>query len=114
MNYSYKNIFSLRNLNPCLQEGYGIGDDEYSISYDGCRQQLWYTALNEAVDTRPPWQPGDVVGCLINVSEEYVSFYLNGHLVTKKSQLFTTARFVTDYTFVLQDISCLFSLFINS
>ncbi|XP_065219898.1 RING finger and SPRY domain-containing protein 1-like [Planococcus citri] len=73
-------------------EGYGIGDDEHSISYDGCRQQLWYTALNEAIDTRPPWQPGDVVGCLINVPEEYVSFYLNGHLVTKNSQLFTTAR----------------------
>ncbi|XKL59777.1 hypothetical protein PGB90_000793 [Kerria lacca] len=73
-------------------EGYGIGDDEYSISYDGCRQQLWYTALNEAVETRPPWQPGDVVGCLINIPEEYVSFYLNGYLVTKNSQLFSTAR----------------------
>ncbi|KAK7583785.1 hypothetical protein V9T40_004748 [Parthenolecanium corni] len=73
-------------------EGYGIGDDECSISYDGCRQQLWYTALNESVDSRPPWQPGDVVGCLISVTEEYVCFYLNGHLVTKNSQLFSTAR----------------------
>lgn len=74
------------------QEGYGIGDDEHSISYDGCRQQLWYTAINEPIDTRPPWQPGDVVGCLINLPEEYVSFYLNGHLVTKNSQLFSTTR----------------------
>lgn len=75
-----------------MQEGYGIGDDEFSISYDGCRQQLWYAALNEAVEAHPPWQPGDVVGCLISVPDEYVSFYLNGYMVTKNSQIFSAAR----------------------
>jgi hypothetical protein len=25
-------------------EGYGIGDDEFSIAYDGCRQLIWYNA----------------------------------------------------------------------
>ncbi|KRX92564.1 RING finger and SPRY domain-containing protein 1 [Trichinella pseudospiralis] len=25
-------------------EGYGIGDDEFSVSYDGCRQLIWHNA----------------------------------------------------------------------
>ena len=31
-----------------LQEGYGIGDDEYSMAFDGCRQLMWHHAMSES------------------------------------------------------------------
>ena len=31
-----------------LQEGYGIGDDEHSIAFDGCRQLMWHHAMSES------------------------------------------------------------------
>ena len=40
------------------QEGYGIGDDEYSLAYDGCRQVIWYNALSEP-HTQKCWKPGN-------------------------------------------------------
>ena len=41
----------------CLQEGYGIGDDEYSVAYDGCRQLIWFGA-DGMQHTHPCWKPG--------------------------------------------------------
>ena len=38
-------------------EGYGIGDDEYSIAYDGCRQLIWYNASSFPHE-HPCWRPG--------------------------------------------------------
>lgn len=40
-----------------LQEGYGIGDDEYSCAYDGCRQLIWYNARSKA-HSHPCWKEG--------------------------------------------------------
>lgn len=40
-----------------LQEGYGIGDDEYSLAYDGCRQLIWYNAASSS-HKHPCWKPG--------------------------------------------------------
>lgn len=40
-----------------LQEGYGIGDDEFSIAYDGCRQRIWYGAHSQP-HKHPCWKPG--------------------------------------------------------
>ena len=40
-----------------LQEGYGIGDDEFSIGYDGCRQRIWYDAHSKP-HSHPCWSPG--------------------------------------------------------
>ena len=44
----------------CLsfQEGYGIGDDENSIAYDGCRQLIWFNA-NSRKHNHPCWKPGN-------------------------------------------------------
>jgi len=42
-----------------LQEGYGIGDDEFSIAYDGCRQRIWYGAHSQS-HKHPCWKPGMV------------------------------------------------------
>lgn len=38
-------------------EGYGIGDDEYSLSYDGCRQLIWFNAY-PSPHKHAPWRPG--------------------------------------------------------
>ena len=40
-----------------FQEGYGIGDDEFSCAYDGCRQLIWYAAKSFPHE-HPPWQAG--------------------------------------------------------
>ncbi len=43
-----------------FQEGYGIGDDEYSLAFDGCRQLMWHNALSESQNTSVEcWQPGN-------------------------------------------------------
>jgi hypothetical protein len=42
-------------------EGYGIGDDQYSIAYDGCRNLIWFGAKSNP-HTNPSWKPGDIVG----------------------------------------------------
>ena len=44
----------------CSQEGYGIGDDEYSIAYDGCRKLIWYNAQSEA-HQHECWKPGEYI-----------------------------------------------------
>lgn len=69
--------FATKRSRFCNHEGYGIGDDDCSLAYDGCRQLLWYNAGYEKHD-HPPWKPGDILGCLIDISNKYVMFYLNG------------------------------------
>lgn len=39
------------------QEGYGIGDDEYSLAYDGCRQLIWCNA-SSFPQKQKAWKPG--------------------------------------------------------
>ena len=43
-----------------FQEGYGIGDDEFSIGYDGCRQRIWYDAHSKP-HSHPCWSPGKFI-----------------------------------------------------
>ena len=43
-----------------FQEGYGIGDDEFSLAFDGCRQLMWHNALSESqMADVECWQPGN-------------------------------------------------------
>ena len=42
-----------------LKEGYGIGDDPYSIAFDGCRQLIWFEAESRPVSCTK-WKPGIV------------------------------------------------------
>ena len=42
-----------------FQEGYGIGDDEFSIGYDGCRQRIWYDAHSKP-HSHSCWRPGQL------------------------------------------------------
>lgn len=39
------------------QDGFGIGDDESSLAYDGCRQLIWHNAQSKK-HTHPCWKPG--------------------------------------------------------
>ncbi|KAJ8041867.1 RING finger and SPRY domain-containing protein 1 [Holothuria leucospilota] len=58
-------------------EGVGIGDDEFSFSYDGCRQLYWYSATSRPHD-HPQWKPGDIIGFLIDLEKKEMVFSHNG------------------------------------
>lgn len=72
-------------------EGYGIGDDEYSLAYDGCRQLMWYNAACEAQEQLPRWKEGDVVGCFIDIDRQAIVFSLNGAALPPFGQVFQAA-----------------------
>nr|XP_057944141.1 RING finger and SPRY domain-containing protein 1 isoform X1 [Doryrhamphus excisus]XP_057944142.1 RING finger and SPRY domain-containing protein 1 isoform X1 [Doryrhamphus excisus] len=71
-------------------EGYGIGDDEYSCAYDGCRQLIWYNARSKP-HTHPCWKEGDAIGFLLDLSKKQMVFYLNGHQLPPEKQVFSSA-----------------------
>ncbi|XP_026727830.1 RING finger and SPRY domain-containing protein 1-like [Trichoplusia ni] len=73
-------------------EGYGIGDDLYSLSYDGCRKLIWHEAKPSPLHNVTQWQSGDVVGCLIDMDMGEAVFYLNGEHVRTCTELFETTR----------------------
>jgi len=60
-------------------EGYGIGDDETSLAYDGCRQVTWFSATSSP-HSHPEWKSGDVLGCLLSLvpKNRFAAFFLNG------------------------------------
>ncbi|KAE8608171.1 hypothetical protein XENTR_v10011418 [Xenopus tropicalis] len=60
-------------------EGYGIGDDEYSCAYDGCRQLIWYNAKR------------DTVGFLLDLQKKLMIFSLNGYQLPPEKQVFSSA-----------------------
>ncbi|KAK9739419.1 SPRY domain [Popillia japonica] len=39
--------WATKNSNYLNHEGYGIGDDKFSLAYDGCRRLIWYNAKSE-------------------------------------------------------------------
>lgn len=63
-------------------EGYGIGDDEFSYAYDGCRQLIWHGARSTP-HHHPPWVPGDVLGLLIDLERGKVAFSMNGDTIIR-------------------------------
>ncbi|KAJ1355763.1 hypothetical protein KIN20_013299 [Parelaphostrongylus tenuis] len=79
-------------------EGYGIGDDESSVAYDGCRQLLWHNAHSSRHE-HDPWSPGDVVGCLLNIPSGTVMFYLNGQPLQRPHLEFLKSRPAGDGVF---------------
>ncbi|XP_004069876.1 RING finger and SPRY domain-containing protein 1 isoform X1 [Oryzias latipes] len=71
-------------------EGYGIGDDEYSCAYDGCRQLIWYNARSKP-HSHPCWKEGDAIGFLLDLSKKQMIFYLNGNPLPPEKQVFSSA-----------------------
>lgn len=74
-----------------MQEGYGIGDDQFSLAYDGCRRLVWHDARNES-QSRQSWQPGDILGCLLDLTVPEMIFYINGIPLPACTHVFNTAR----------------------
>ncbi|XP_067858023.1 RING finger and SPRY domain-containing protein 1-like isoform X1 [Heptranchias perlo] len=71
-------------------EGYGIGDDEYSCAYDGCRQLIWYNSKSK-IHLHPCWKEGDTVGFLLDLNKKILIFYLNGQPLPPEKQVFSSA-----------------------
>eukprot|EP00090_Calanus_glacialis_P028360 TRINITY_DN4556_c0_g1_i1.p1 TRINITY_DN4556_c0_g1~~TRINITY_DN4556_c0_g1_i1.p1 ORF type:complete len:663 (-),score=176.66 TRINITY_DN4556_c0_g1_i1:82-2070(-) len=69
-------------------EGYGIGDDEFSQAYDGCRQLMWFNASCECQSELPRWKEGDTVGCFIDIDNQTIVFSLNGAQLKPFNQVF--------------------------
>lgn len=73
-------------------EGYGIGDDEYSQAYDGCRQLMWFNASCDCQPELPRWKAGDTVGCFIDIDNQNIVFSLNGVPLKPFNQVFKNAN----------------------
>lgn len=72
--------------------GYGIGDDGYSVGYDGCRRLVWHNAESQAHEHQA-WHEGDVVGFLLDIDSETIIFSLNGaQLSTPHKTIFNEAK----------------------
>ena len=65
-----------------MQQGFGIGDDQYSVGFDGCRSLIWYNANPYPTEKKISWKEGDVVGLFLDIEQKVVKFYLNGVLVS--------------------------------
>lgn len=72
-------------------EGYGIGDDAYSVAYDGCRRLIWHDAHNRA-QGQSAWKAGDILGCLLDLTVPEAIFYLNGEALAPCTDVFGIAR----------------------
>lgn len=94
MTYTEYHRDSVTDSRFLLQEGYGIGDDESSIAYDGCRELVWHNARNTA-HCEGQWRPGDVLGCLLDLTEPMVAFFINGIPVATATCLFIHTKYVT-------------------
>ncbi|CAF0717503.1 unnamed protein product [Brachionus calyciflorus] len=74
--------FATKSAGFLNDQGFGIGDDQFSVGFDGCRSLIWYNADPYPTDKKFSWKEGDVVGLLLDISQKKVMFYLNGILVT--------------------------------
>lgn len=83
--------WATKNSNFLSHEGYGIGDDPYSISFDGCRRLIWYNAKSIS-HSLPAWEGGSVLGCLIDLDAREVIFSLNGIQGDTLKQVFSSAK----------------------
>ncbi|XP_026316220.1 RING finger and SPRY domain-containing protein 1-like [Hyposmocoma kahamanoa] len=85
--------WATKNSHFLNHEGFGIGDDLFSLSYDGCRKLVWYKARPTPIKDMPAWRPGDVLGCLIDIPKREVIFSLNGLRLAPCNEIFETTRY---------------------
>jgi hypothetical protein len=82
---SYGQIgFTLNSFNVVAGSGDGVGDDSSSWAYDGLRQKVWhgeFSGGNKEYATHVKWQSGSVVGCLLDLDADEISFSLDGELL---------------------------------
>lgn len=58
-------------------DGYGIGDDAFSVSFDGCRKLVWHNAKSMPINL-PTWKAGSTCGCFIDLDAKEIIFSLDG------------------------------------
>lgn len=83
--------WATKDSNFLSHEGYGIGDDPYSIAFDGCRKLIWHNAKSLTHDL-PVWQGGSIVGCLLDLDAREVIFSLDGKENGILKQVFGSAN----------------------
>ncbi|ORY06956.1 SPRY-domain-containing protein [Basidiobolus meristosporus CBS 931.73] len=61
------------------EEGIGVGDDEHSFAFDGCRKLAWSSGHPISYGRGDSWNEGDVLGVYLDMEYGVIRFYLNGH-----------------------------------
>ncbi|KAI9995477.1 hypothetical protein PInf_012542 [Phytophthora infestans] len=56
-------------------QGEGVGDHNHSWSYDGNRQRRWNSGSSSYGEK---WRAGDVIGCLLDLTTQEMTFFRNG------------------------------------
>ncbi|KAF4017270.1 hypothetical protein G4228_008671 [Cervus hanglu yarkandensis] len=75
-----------------------LGADDQAFVFEGSRGQRWHQGSGYFGRT---WQPGDVVGCMINLDDASMIFTLNGELlITNKGSELAFADYEIDSGFV--------------
>ncbi|XP_027409257.1 ryanodine receptor 3 isoform X3 [Bos indicus x Bos taurus] len=75
-----------------------LGADDQAFVFEGSRGQRWHQGSGYFGRT---WQPGDVVGCMINLDDASMIFTLNGELlITNKGSELAFADYEIDNGFV--------------
>lgn len=101
--------FGWATENSSLEKIAAIGEDEFSIAFDGFSGTVINDGVQyEVANLKNCWQPGDVVGCLINFTKRKFNFYLNGEKMKYKGKY----SFKTVY-FSSQPYYAAISLFIH-
>uniref|UniRef100_A0A3B3YZ38 Ryanodine receptor 1 n=1 Tax=Poecilia mexicana TaxID=48701 RepID=A0A3B3YZ38_9TELE len=67
---------------PCVRSDTELGADELAYVFNGNKAQRWHIG-NEPFGRQ--WQSGDVVGCMIDLSEMNIMFTLNGEMLISDS-----------------------------
>ncbi|KAI8647609.1 concanavalin A-like lectin/glucanase domain-containing protein [Parasitella parasitica] len=63
------------------QEGSGVGDDRNGFAFDTYRCAVWAAGelhLSRAVGVQGKCKTGDVLGCLLDLDQNYCAFFING------------------------------------
>ncbi|XP_038623542.1 ryanodine receptor 1 isoform X2 [Tachyglossus aculeatus] len=67
---------------PELRPDVELGADDLAYVFNGHRGQRWHVGSEPFGRT---WQPGDVVGCMIDLSDNTIMFTLNGEMLISDS-----------------------------
>ncbi|XP_055836429.1 RING finger and SPRY domain-containing protein 1-like [Episyrphus balteatus] len=83
--------WATKDSNFLSDDGYGIGDDKYSIAFDGCRKLIWHNAQSVAHNLSA-WQHGSILGCLLDLKQQEAIFSLDGQETEAYKNVFSNAK----------------------